>query len=85
MGFLKQEPRLTSQMMVGITEMGKNTAQQLLAKGPTFAVLSTLNDHSPLSIKDISEETQIDITELKERIRILARQGYVRLTGGSGY
>lgn len=81
LGFLKQEPKLTSQMTVGITEVGKNTAQQLLARGPTFAILSTLNEHSPLTIREISEETQIDMTELKERIRILARQGYVRLTG----
>ena len=79
--FHKTEPKLTSQMTVGITEVGKNTAQQVLARGPTFAILSTLNEHSPQTIKEISEETQIDITELKERIKILARQGYVRLQG----
>ena len=81
MGFLKKEPPLSAQMTVSLTDLGKKTAEQFLAKGTTFAILSVLNDHSPQSIKEISEGTQIEMNELKERIKILARQGYVRLMG----
>ena len=76
-----KEPKLTSQMTVGITEVGKKTAEQELARGPTFAILSALNEHSPRSIGDLSEEIQVEISEVKERIKILARQGYLRITG----
>jgi len=79
--FGRREPKLTSSMTVGVTEVGKKTAEQELARGPTFAILALLNEHSPRSIGEISEETQVDITEVKQRIKILARQGYVRLTG----
>lgn len=79
--FGRREPKLTSSMTVGITEVGKKTAEQELARGPTFAILACLNEHSPRSVGDISEETQIDIVEVKQRIKILARQGYIRMTG----
>ena len=69
--------------MIGITEVGKKTAQQELARGPTFAILSLLDEHTPRSLGDVSEETGIDIDEVKERLRILGKQGYIRLTGQS--
>ena len=83
MGFFSKEPKLSSHSMIGITEVGKKTAQQELARGPTFAILSLLDEHTPRSIGEIAEETQIDISEVKERLKILGKQGYIRITGMS--
>lgn len=80
--FGPREAKLSSSHIVGLTELGKRTAEQVLAKGPSFAILSCLAEHSPRSVHDIADETGIEVSELKERVKILARQGYVRLVGG---
>ena len=51
-----------------------------LSRGPTSAIVSALAERQPQSISDLSKETQIDIREVKARVRILSRQGYLRLT-----
>jgi len=79
--FGRREPKLTSSMTVGITEVGKKTAEQELARGPTFAILALLSEHSPRSVGEISDETQVDIVEVKQRVKVLAKQGYLRMTG----
>lgn len=71
---------ISSFTSVSITDAGKKTAERELAQGATYAILSVLDDHSPRTVGSIAHETQIDINEVKERVKMLARQGYVRLT-----
>lgn len=80
MGLFNRRLHLSKDTMVGITEQGKRTAERVLAKGRMFAILSLLNDHSPRTISDISTGTQIEVEEVKRRVKVLAGQGYVRLT-----
>lgn len=80
--FLKKggKPKITSRTAVLLTETGKKTAEQYLAGGKNFAILSVLQDHHMArTVSDIANETDIDLNEVIERVKILARQGQVRL------
>lgn len=77
----KRQPKLTTNMSVGITETGKRVVIKGLVGGHTFAILSRLDEHSPRTVGELSEDTQIDIYEVKERLRQLAHQGYVKVSG----
>ena len=79
--FGQKTSKITRQTLVGLTEAGKRTAEKELARGPTFAILSTLEEIPHCSIGKLAEETQIDIDEVKERVRLLAKQGLVRVQG----
>jgi DNA-binding MarR family transcriptional regulator len=75
-----RKPKITSRTAVLLTDAGKKTAEQYLAGGKNFAILSVLQDHHMArTVSDIANETDIDINEVKERVKILARQGQVRL------
>jgi len=78
--FSHRRANISKDTSVGITEEGKRIAERVMSRGRMFAILSLLNDHSPRSVSDISNGTQIDVNEVKRRIITLAKQGYVRLT-----
>lgn len=73
--------KVSSATMVGITEQGKDTVQHELARGMTFAILSMLNEHSPQSLGELTSQVGVPYEEMKERIRILESQGYLRYAG----
>ena len=77
----RQEAKITASMSVGITEIGIKTVEQELARGGTYVILSLLHEHSPRIISDIARETDIPIEETKERVRVLAKNGYIRFVG----
>lgn len=79
--FGRQSPKLTRQTIVRLTEAGKKLAEQELAKGPNYAILATMEDKPHCSIGELAEETDMDIEEVKGRIKIMVRQGYIGLTG----
>lgn len=76
-----RKSKVTGEMTVGITETGKSEAQKFSSRGANFAILSALDEKSPQSVRDISLETGIDVSDVKARVARLARQGYVRFTG----
>lgn len=78
---LGNKPKITNRTAVGLTDTGKREAERFASKGVTFAILSALNEQSPQTIKNLSEETQVPISEIMARVKMLASQGYVRLTG----
>lgn len=78
--FNKQKTELSAHTPVGLTELGQRTAESVMARGQTFAILSALAEHNPRSISDLARETNINIEEMKERIKIMAREGYVRVS-----
>ena len=83
MGFFsRKEPKITASMSLGLTEAGKKEAEQYSSKGPKFAILATLSERSPMSIGELSMETQIDISELRVWVKRLAQQGLVRFVSG---
>lgn len=64
---------------VGLTETGKRLAEQYEPKGATFVIVSTLQERQPQSVGEIAREANMDVDEVKERIKLLARQGYIRV------
>lgn len=76
-----KEQRLTRQSIVGLTETGKKVAEQELAHGPTYVILSKLAEIPHCTIGDLADETGLDDNEIKMRVEKLAHQGYVRLSG----
>jgi len=88
MGFLdmlkankKEGQNIKASTMVFITEVGKKTAETQISKGETFAILSALNEKSPSSVAEIAEETDIDMIELKSRLKEMSKSdvGLVRV------
>jgi len=74
-------PKLSASSTVGITEEGKREAEKFTSHGPMFAILAALAERSPQSIGQLSTRTGLTVGEVKKRLQILARQGYVRFTG----
>lgn len=81
MDFLKGGKKdISSRTAVILTEAGKKEAENIQYAGRNFAILAVLQDHHVArTIGDIARETDIDVAEVKERVRVLARQGLVRL------
>lgn len=75
------KPKVSGSMTVGLTESGKKTAERSASRGPTFAILATLDERSPQSISELQSATQIDMVELKKRLELMAKGGLVRFTG----
>lgn len=72
--------KITGATVVSITETGKRLAEKFASRGPNFAILSSLCEKQK-SISELSIDTGIEITELKQRVKILKNQEYVHLTG----
>ena len=78
----KKETKITSSMSLGLTESGKQEAEKFTSKGPKFAILAALSERSPMSIGELSSETQIDLSEMRVWVTRLARAGFVRFIVG---
>jgi len=74
--------RVTADMSVGLTEMGRKKADEFSASGPKFEVMATLREQGSCTLSELSDETHISTDKLKHIIRILKAQGYVRYVGG---
>ena len=75
--------KVTASMSLGITETGKREADQYSSHGPKFAILAALSERTPMSIGELSNETQIDLNELRVWVTRLAKQGFVRFMPGA--
>lgn len=78
------ERRDDSMMMAAITPEGKHEAEAYASGGPKFDVLATLNEHSPLTIRGICRETNLDIKMVKHILNELMRDGFVRKVKAGG-
>ena len=65
-------------IQVAITPEGKTEAESYTGSGPVFAVLSSLNEHSPQTIRGICRETNIEATKVKAILRELKGKQHVR-------
>ena len=86
MGFslfgLGKKADIKANTMVGLTESGKKIAEKYVSKGATFAIVAQLNEKSPQTVTELASETDMDINELKARIKDLSKSGVVRVIGG---
>ena len=70
---------------VGITESGRQFAQNTGYSGPAFLVLATLADHSPQSINNLERQTHLNRKILAITLRQLAAQGMIQPGVTEGY
>lgn len=78
-GFNKS-PQIKATSTVGITDLGKRQAQRYTSSGSEFALLASLEDKSPQSVGQIASDCDMTTSEALQRLKVLARQGYVRFT-----
>jgi DNA-binding MarR family transcriptional regulator len=78
--FGKPKRAVTARTAVLLTDAGKRAAETQMYTGRNYAILAALQDHHmSKTVGDIANETDIDVSEVKERVKVLARQGQVRL------
>lgn len=80
--FRGRSSRVTADMSFGLTEAGKKKAEEFSAQGPKFEILATLREQGVCTIGELSEETHIPTERLKQIVKTLRAQGYIRFTGG---
>ena len=62
----------------GLTPLGKTKAEDLTISGAKGQVAAALNENGASSITDIAEETRMSPERVKNTLKILIRNGYVR-------
>lgn len=76
----KSKREVSARTAVVLTEAGKKVAESEMYAGRNFAILAALQGHrGTMTVSEIANETNIDTSEVKERVKVLARQGRVRL------
>lgn len=81
---LGKKPEVKASTMVAMTDVGKNMAEKHMSSGATFVILSKLNEKSPQMVAEIAQASDMDINEVKERIKELSKSGVIRIMGGEG-
>lgn len=74
--FVKKD-KVSSHSMVGLTPRGKQHINA--AGGKDFAILSALEEQNPSTMSRIAEETNMDLSEIQSRLKILSGQGLVTI------
>ena len=70
--------REVASIQVAITDEGRREAESYTGSGAKFAVISTLNEHSPLTIQAICRETGIDVVKVRAVLNELKEKNHVR-------
>jgi len=65
-------------IQVAITPEGKVEAESYTGSGPKFAVLATLNEHSPQTIRGICRETNLETSKVRAILGELKKKQHVR-------
>jgi len=73
--------RIKAGTMVGLTEIGKRTAERFTSMGRRFVILSKLSER-PMTVSELSEETGMDMPEVEELVENMISSNYIRVMGG---
>jgi len=73
---------MSSGVSVAITEPGRRTVERYDQRSPKFAILQALAEHSPKSISQIGDDTDLDAYEVKQWVKELERSKMVVVQGG---
>lgn len=68
--------RNVGEIQVAITPAGREEAQNYTSGGPIFDVLSTLNERSPLNLRVLSRDTNLDMSKVKGALRFLIKNKF---------
>jgi len=78
----KKHDVVSSEMVVGLTSLGKQKAEEFSITGPKFEVMAVLNERGPCTIKELGEETRMGTSKVKFIIKSLVRSQCVRVQRG---
>lgn len=62
----------------GVTQLGKQKAEEFALSGPRFDVLAHLAEHSPCSVSEIEKECHMSKDKVESILRSLMNDGYVQ-------
>lgn len=80
MGIGSKGKKISAHTMVGLTEAGKERADNYDSGGRTFAILARLRERQPQSLASLNEDLGMDMDELKARVAILVKQNICTVT-----
>ena len=76
---------VTTEIVVGLTSLGKEKAEKFEAEGIKFDVLTTLAERGPCSIQEIAGEVKKSSDVTKAVVKSLIKSGYVRTMSADNY
>lgn len=79
--FQRKRINLTRNMVINLTESGKDIVEKQLCYGERFRILSTIEECPHCTVHQIAEETRIGIQRLKDSLEVLAGQGFIKISG----
>ena len=65
-----------------LTSLGKTKAEQINVSGAKGEVVMALENIGPCTISELSNETKMSPTRVKQTIHVLIRDGWVRKVSG---
>ena len=77
----KSSKRVSHNMTVSITSLGKQKAENFDAEGSKGEILAYISESGPASIGEISENTHIRPGKVETIVRVLLKRGLVRPMG----
>lgn len=67
-----------SDISVALTPIGKKKAEAFALTGPTADVLASLAEKGAMTLKEVSDVTDIDVARVRNIVISLIRSGYVK-------
>jgi hypothetical protein len=75
-----KKPSVAASSMVSITENGHKAVDGDMETGDGFAVLSILDEHSPMSVSGIARTSRVDVFRTGKIVEKLRNQGKVSVS-----
>lgn len=68
-----KQPEISGASSVGITEIGRREALKQISQGIEFEILALLMERSPRTVRNLAEDLNKDISDLKVRLVVMER------------
>jgi len=79
-------PGLSAHTMVILSETGRKAANSLNETGLNFVIVQELAGHGgSMTVLQLARQCHVDIEELKKRVELLRKSGYVRFSEAGDY
>ena len=83
--FNRKSKIVTTEIVVGLTSLGKEKAEKFEVEGLKSDVLNTLAERGPCTIQEISQEIKKSPDVTKAVAKILIKSGYIRHMSAENY
>jgi hypothetical protein len=83
-GLATPNTQLRADIMISLTPKGHDKVTSEMNNSKSMKILQFLVDEGASSLRDICQETHIDIDTVKEKANLMLGKGYVRVTAAGG-